>query len=108
MAMTLSMAGKAGPEGARQGNAADRGLQVEADRSASRAATAAQWAMSSSSLAPAQGAEAQQHGVVAERARRARLLDGLRGLADHAGDHDQRALASRLPAVSAASSSTGR
>ena len=38
------------------------------------------------------GAQAQQHGVVAERACRARLLDGLRGLADHAGDHHERSL----------------
>ena len=37
-----------------------------------------------------QRGERQQHGVVAQRPRRARLLDRLRRLADRAGDHDQR------------------
>ena len=87
-------AGKARPEGARQRNAADRRLQVEADgRHLARHGRAM---LDELVLArPAHGAEAQQHRVVAERTRDARLLHGLRRPADHAGDHHQRPLRPR-------------
>ena len=91
MAITLSMAAKRVQKAARERNAADGRLQVEADQrhlAGDRGAV-----LDDLVLAGAlHRAQAQQHGVIAERAGGTRLLHGLRGLADHAGDHDQRPL----------------
>ena len=84
------MAAKRVQNAARQADAADGGLQIEADqRHLARhgAAVRDQLVLAGTS----HGAEAQEHGVVAERAGDAGLGLGLRGLADDAGDHHQRA-----------------
>ena len=39
---------------------------------------------------PLHGTQTKKHGVIAKRARQARLLDGLLGPADDAGDHNER------------------
>ena len=81
--------GKARPEGARERNAADRRLEVEADQrhlGRDRAAVLDQLVLARA----LHGGKRKQHGVIAERARRARLLHGLRGAPDRAGDHDER------------------
>ena len=81
--------GKARPEGARQRNAADRRLQVEADQRhlpRDRGAMLDQLVLAGA----LQRGQRQQHGVIAQRARGPRLLDRLRRLADGAGDHHQR------------------
>ena len=90
IATTFSIAAKRRQNDDRQHDAADGGLQVEADqRNFPRHGLRMR---DQFVLARAlHGGEREQAGVIAEVARELRLLDRLLGAADHAGDHDDRA-----------------
>ena len=86
--------GEPPPEAARELDAADRGLEVEADHGhllGHRLAVGDQCVLALS----LQGGQAEQHRVIAEGPRRAGLGDGLLGAPDRAGDQQERTASSR-------------
>ena len=83
--------GEATPERCRQDDAADGGLQIEPDQRNFRRDGLGVRDQLLFACALHRG-ERQQPGVIAKLTRKLRFLDGLRGEADHAGNHHDRTL----------------